>query len=170
MPGRPHTSEQILTILAEAPGRIAASTAGVASARLRAAPAPGEWSPTEVLAHLRACADVWGTGIARMLAEDLPTIRAVSPRTWVHGTDYPELEYAPSLRAYTEQRAALLAVLEPLPPEGWSRAATVAGAGRPFRHTVLSYAERLATHERPHVQQIARTVEAFRTDIPDPPL
>ena len=57
-------------------------------------------------------------------------MRAVNPRTWITQTDYLELEFRPSLRAFAVQRAALLAVLEALPPDGWSRAATVTGAGK----------------------------------------
>jgi hypothetical protein len=66
------------------------------------------------------------------------------------------------LRAYAEQRADLLAVLEPLAPEDWSRAATVRGAGKVLERTVLSYAQWLANHERPHVKQIERIVSALR--------
>ena len=61
-----------------------------------------------------------GDCIATILAEDRPTIRAVNPRTWIKKTDYPNLEFRPSLRAFTTQRADLLAVLKALPPEGWS--------------------------------------------------
>ncbi len=93
-----------------------------------------------------------------MLAEDHPTLRAVNPTTWIKRTDYPELEFPPSLHAFVTQRADLLAVLEPLPPAGWARAATVTGAGRVLQRTVLSYAAWLARHERPHLKQIARIV------------
>jgi hypothetical protein len=60
------------------------------------------------------------------------------------------------LRAFTTQRAELLAVLEPLPPESWSRGTTVKGAGKTLERTMQSYAQWLATHERPHVKQIER--------------
>jgi hypothetical protein len=40
--------------------RTAALTGGLAPAQLQAVPAPDQWSATEVLAHLRACADMWG--------------------------------------------------------------------------------------------------------------
>jgi hypothetical protein len=56
------------------------------------------------------------------------------------------------------QRAGLLTILKPLPPEDWSRVATVTGAGKPLVRTVLSYAQWLARHERPHVKQIERIV------------
>ena len=93
-----------------------------------------------------------------MMAQDTPTLRAVNPRTWIRKTDYREQAFQPSLHAFATQRIDLLAVLEPLPPEGWSRAATVTGAGKVLERTVLSYAQRLARHERPHVKQIERLV------------
>jgi hypothetical protein len=157
------TIEQILTMLAGAPPRIAALTVGLGPAHLRSPPNPDEWSANAVLAHLRACADVWGGCMAAMIAEDAPTLRAVNPRTWIERTDYLEQEFEPSLQAFTRQRADLLAVLEPLPPEGWARAATVTGAGKVLNRTVFFYAQWLARHERPHVKQIARIASTIRT-------
>jgi hypothetical protein len=152
------TIEQVLVLLAETPPRLAALTAELAPAQLRTAPTDDEWSANDVLAHLRACADVWGNCIAAMIAEDTPTLRAVNPRTWIKKTDYCDLEFRPSLRSFATRRADLLAVLEPLPLEGWSRAATVTGAGKVLERTVLSYAQRLARHEWPHLKQIERIV------------
>ena len=163
MPSTPLTTEQILTRLADTPTRLAEPTAGLTPAQSRAAPAPGEWSANDVLAHLRACADVWGGCIAAILAEDGPTLRAVNPTTWIKRTDYADLAFEPSLRTFTAQRADLLALLGPLPFEGWSRAATVTGAGRVLRRTVRSYAGWLANHERPHVKQVERIVATLRT-------
>ena len=148
--------EQILTLLAEHPRRIATVTAGLAPARLRTPPNPGEWSANEVLAHLRSCADVWGSCIEIISSQDRPTIRAVNPRTWIRDTDYLEQEFQPSFEIYNAQRNDLLAFLQSLVPEAWSRAATVTGAGKPLVRTVHSYAQWLATHERPHVKQIER--------------
>jgi hypothetical protein len=80
-------------------------------------------------------------------------------RNWIKQTDYGDLEFALSLRAFTTQRTELLALLAPLPPEGWARGATVTGAGKPLHRTVLFYAGWLAHHERPHVKQIVRLVK-----------
>lgn len=162
MPPRQLPIEEILTRLAGAPERIAALTDGLEPERLRTAPAPDEWSAVEVLAHLRACADVWGGCIATILAEDHPTIRAIDPRTWMQRTDYPALEFRPSLDAFTRQREELLATLEALPADAWSRAATLTGAGRPIERTVQSFAQRLAVHERPHIKQIGRVADTMR--------
>ena len=162
MPNGSLTPVQTLALLAATPTRIAALTAGLELAQLQTAANPDEWSANEVLAHLRACADVWGACIVKMIAEDTPTLRAVNPRAWITRTDYLDLEFQPSLCAFATQRAELLAVLEPLPPEGWSRAATVTGAGKPLERTVLLYAQWLARHERQHVKQVERIINTMR--------
>jgi DinB superfamily len=148
--------ETLIDRLATAPGEIARVTADVTPDRHHVPPRPGEWSAIEILGHLRACGDVWGRAIARIIAEDDPTIRAVSPRTWIDTNDDAQIDLATSLRAYAVQRAELVATLRSLRPADWDRLATVIGGGRPLRKTVHAYADRLARHERPHIQQIAR--------------
>jgi len=155
------TREEILTLLAEGPERITALLAGLTPAQLRTAPAPGAWSATAVLAHLRSCADVWGDCMATILAQDHPTIRAINPTTWVEQTDYAILEFQPSFAAFTAQRAALLAQLAALPPAAWNRTATVTGAGRPLERTMHFYAQWLATHERSHRKQFKQIAQVL---------
>lgn len=161
MPRSSLTIEHVVDLLAETPRRFAALTKELTEAQLQRRPRHDEWSANEVLAHLRACADTRGEPILTILAEDHPTFRAVNPRTWIERTDYLELGFRRSLRAFTRQRAGLLEILQPLPRRGWSRAATVTGAGRPLERTVLDYAGWLAVHERPHVKQLARIVEGI---------
>lgn len=164
MPSRSLTSAQVLTLLAAMPPRIAALTASLIPAQLHTAPTPDGWSANDVLAHLRACADVWGNCIAVIIAHDRPTLRAVNPTTWIKKTDYREQAFQPSLHAFATQRTELLAVLEPLAPEGWSRAATVTGAGKVLERTVLVYAQWLVDHERPHLKQIERIVNTLHME------
>jgi DinB superfamily len=128
MARQPMTVDQILSILRETPDRLSALTGDLAEEQLHAAPEPGEWSVTEIAAHLRSCADVWGQAIERIATTDQPTIRAVSPATWIKNTDYGGLAFASSLQAFREQRDQLLALLGRLPEQGWARSATVLGA------------------------------------------
>src|SRR3954453_1627120 len=158
------TVEQILASLREAPARIATMSEGLTPVQLRAIPAEGEWSLVGVLAHLRACADMWGKAMMRIITEDRPTFPAINPRTWIKKTDYLEQEFEPSFRAFCAQRAELLVALEGLSPEGWARTAPVRVRGTTSEQTVLFYAELLARHERLHVTQIAQMVEAMRTE------
>ena len=102
------TIDEVLSRLAEQPKSIHALTKGLPRARLHHPPRRDEWSPNDVLAHLRSCGDMWGQYMATIIAEDHPMIRAMSPRTWIKRTSYPELEFAPSFRAFAKQRADLL--------------------------------------------------------------
>jgi hypothetical protein len=143
-------------MLAQGPPRIAAASAGIPPAELRLSVETGAWSVNEVLAHLRACCDVWAGCIERIVVEERPTIRAMNPRTWIEKTDYLEQDFQRSLEAFTAQREALVELLSGLPGEAWSRAATVTGAGKMLERTVFAYAEWMATHERSHLKQIER--------------
>ncbi len=146
--------EQVLAALAETPPRLAALTASLDQAQLQASPHLDAWSAQDILAHLRACADVWGESILTMLAQDHPTLRYVSPRTWLRKTTYPTQDFHASLHTYTQQRHELLAVLQPLPPDGWSRGAQFTGTVKGREATVLSYAHRIANHEAEHLAQL----------------
>jgi hypothetical protein len=159
------TMEQILSILRDTPDRLSDLTVGLTETQLHASPEPGEWSVTEIAAHLRSCCDVWGDAIETIVRTDHPTIRAVSPTTWIRSTDYCEQAFASSLLAFRAQRARLLAILAELPASDWSRSATVLGGGKPLELTVHSYAARLARHERTHWSQVAKTARAHAGHI-----
>ncbi len=150
------TTQQVLTMLAEATPRLTALTADLTSVQLHTSLAAGEWSANEVLAHMRSCADMWGKCIAEIIAKDNPTIRAINPTTWIKSTDYLAQEFQLSLSAYATQRADLLSVLQALTPTDWSRSATVTGAGKVLERSVYFYAQWLARHEQPHIKQIKR--------------
>ena len=161
MPNKTLTIEQVLTLLANTAPKIAALTADLTPAQLRTTPNQDEWSANEVLAHLRSCADMWGSAIVTMIGEERPTLRAVNPLTWLHKTDYLELEFQPSLRDFAKQRASLMKVVEHLPRQAWSRTATVTGAGAVLERNVLFYGRWLAGHERSHIKQIERIVNSM---------
>ena len=156
--------DQILVILKETPPRLTKLTSGLKPVQLNTAPSPSEWSANEVLAHLRACDDVWGSYyIITILAQDKPTIKARNPRTWIKDTHYLHQDFQSSLRAFTKQRRKLLSVLESLSPKDWARTNTLIGAGKPLQQTLLSHADGLARHERAHLKQIERTLNALRS-------
>src|SRR5262245_15784229 len=78
----------VVTALSATPEQIERITRGLKDRELSLTPDAGAWSAQEIVAHLRACADVWGRSIDRMLDEDHPTVRYVSPRGWIRKTDY----------------------------------------------------------------------------------
>jgi hypothetical protein len=158
----PLPTHELLDMLRVMPARIAEATRGATAEQLHTAPEEGEWSAVEVLAHMRSCADCWGAAITEMLNSEHPTLRAVNPRTWIRSTNYADVPFRRSLTAYTKQRGELVALLDPLPPKAWQRGATVTGAGAPLERTVHHYAQWMAKHERPHLEQLQATVEQVR--------
>jgi hypothetical protein len=151
-----------MAILPETPRQIAALTEGLRPALLRTSPEADAWSVNDVLAHLRACHDILGGYTLRILAEDTPTWKGMSPRAWLKKTDYQEWEFAPAFVAFKQQRANLLAVLDPLPREGWERTASVIGmVGETYERSARYYAAWMAGHERAHWKHIARISAAL---------
>jgi hypothetical protein len=154
------TVDEIIAILPETPRRIAASTDGLTAGQLRTAPEPDAWSINDVLAHLRACHDVLGGSLVRIVTEDHPAWKGINPRTWIKKTDYPEWEFGRAFTAFKTQRAELLAVVEPLPPEAWERTATVTGmVGETYERTARYFGAWMAGHERAHWKHIERLAD-----------
>jgi hypothetical protein len=159
---RPNASEirTVLTLLSETPQRIAEIAHGLSEERLHRRPDVDAWSAQEIVAHLRACADVWGRSIERMLAEDHPTIRYVSPRGWLKKTGFLQQTFHETLQGFSEQRAVLVARLTRSSSNSWTRSATFTGTTLGRTGTVLTYATRIAEHEVRHLDQLRRTVQS----------
>ena len=152
-------TRRTLISLSEVPLQVARISSGSSAARLLQAPGPDAWSARDILAHLRACADVWGRSIVRMITEDHPTIKYVSPRSWIRRTDFLAQDFRDSLRAYSQSRADLVARLATLDAAGWSRRATFTGTTLGRDATVFSYACRILEHELGHLEQLRRTLD-----------
>ena len=145
--------------MAEVPGLIGNIAAGHDDTRLTYRPDPQTWSASDVLAHIRSCADVRSKWIAAMLDRDHPTLRAVSPRSAMRR--YVGRDFAMSLREFSDERAALVARLRELDDPGWERGLTFTGAspGR-TEQTIAGCAADLLSHERLHLTQLE---DALRT-------
>ncbi len=149
-----------LKALSGMPRQIARVARGRGDRQLHRQPAPEAWSARDILAHLRACAEVWGHSIDRMLTEDRPTIRYVSPRGWIKKTNYLQQPFDDLLRDFAQGRGALVRTLGALEPAEWARGATFTGTTLGRSGTVLSYARRIADHELHHLDQFRRTLGA----------
>lgn len=145
-----HEIDEIVRLLTRTPERITAVAQTLTPAQLHTKANAQTWSANDILAHLRACVDVWGEDIDAMLAHNSPTLRHLSPRTYLRQTNYAALDFGPSFQMFCEQRAELLTKLHSLPLADWSRDAQI----KERRHTVFSHARRMALHEAAHCEQI----------------
>jgi len=148
----------VLKLLSATPKKIARIAQGFNEQQLNRRPDVDAWSAKEIVAHLRACAEVWGRSIDRMLTEDHPTIRYVSPRGWLKKTSYLQQNFRETLTRFSDQRGMLVARLSKLTSGGWTRGATFTGTTLGRDGTVLSYATRIADHEVRHLDQLRRTL------------
>jgi len=150
MKAAPTEIEIYLRLLAETPRRLTKATKSFDENRLKLRTAKEMWSVNDILAHLRACVDVWGDSIERMLSEENTTVPYRHPRQWIKKTNYRELVFDDSLKTFIIQRKKLLKVLKRLSFEEWSRSAMIKGR----EHTVFIQVRRMAMHENVHCEQI----------------
>jgi DinB family protein len=150
MNATPSEIARYLKLLAETLRRLEKIARDFDEARLQFKPDKNSWSVNDILAHLRACADVWGDSIEAMLAEEYPKVPYRHPRQWIKKTDYLELSFHESFQAFVVQRRKFLKALKPLSLEDWSRAAMIKGR----EHTVFTQVRRIGLHENVHCEQI----------------
>ena len=146
----PAEAEKYLTMLEDFAAFLKEVTARFNEDQQHWSPGQRDWSMIEVLAHLRACAEIWTHSIYAMLAEAQPTLPPLDERRWAKTRRYTDASYAANVQVFTLERAALLNVLRRLPEAGWIRAGQIEGRS----HTVFSQTRRMALHEVEHRQQI----------------
>jgi hypothetical protein len=122
--------------------------------RLRAPLAPGEWSPAEVLAHLRAADDIQSIRAYMILARDEPPLPAFDERAWAEVAGYLTLHPRASLDIYFRRRVELAHMLRGTAPANLNRVGTHETLGR---LTLQALLENLASHEEEHVAQLETT-------------
>lgn len=119
-------------------------------------PDPNEWSPLEVVCHLRDSErTVQRPRLERIAAEDNPflTVPQAPPGPGLMACD--TTDYCDPAEEFAAERQTTVAFLESLPPATWQR---------PARHSIfgpttfLEMADFTATHDRMHIQQICQTI------------
>src|SRR5262245_19203047 len=100
MNASPAETENVLRLLAATPRSITSLSLGVKIVELDLRPHPDSWTANDSLASLRACADTWAKSIVEMISWDHPKLRYVSSRSWIRKTNYLELEFRGSVKAF----------------------------------------------------------------------
>jgi len=114
-------------------------------------PAPGEWTPSDVVRHLIAVEEeVWQLRLAQLETEDHPTWPWTEPDPWAGNPGAPLDEV---LETYARARGRTMATLDGLDDAGWARTGTHATFG------VLDVADlmvRAIDHDDEHLRSFER--------------
>ena len=103
--------------LARLPVVLDALLGGVDAATWRARPAPSEWSPVEIVCHLRdEETEDFGARV-RVVVEGGDRFARIDPERWAEERHYRDAEPSGALAALRERRAVNLAFLGTVPPE-----------------------------------------------------
>jgi hypothetical protein len=125
------------------------------AASWRDRPAPAEWSPVEIVCHLRdEETEDFGARL-RVVANGGSAFVPIEPARWAEERRYRDADGPSVLAAFGERRAATLAFLAGLAPDRLRHTVTQAQLGR------LSGLDLLAawvTHDRLHLAQLAATL------------
>jgi hypothetical protein len=122
-------------------------------AALTRRPAPGEWAPVEVIAHLADGEDWALRRVKRMLAEPEPQLEPFDQAALAVERRYLELDADDELARFERLRAEHLAILEGLDDAGWQRTGV---HGEHGRVTVELYESHVAAEEVDHLAQLSR--------------
>ena len=143
--------EQVLSRLASAPGRFASALARLDDADSVTSIGPGEWSPAEILAHVRASHAILEPRLLYILVRDNPPLPAYDDRRWAEVARFAALPITASLETMSLQRKELVFALRGVPASGWDRTGAHEVDG-PVSLYQLS--RRIADHDDEHCAQI----------------
>src|SRR5438067_2490663 len=116
--------EQVLSRLVSAPARFAAAISRLEDADSVTSAQAGEWSPVEVLAHVRASHDIIEPRIYHILVRDNPVLLAYDDARWAEVAHYASLPVIESLEAMRLRRDELVRTLRSLSEADWERVGT----------------------------------------------
>jgi hypothetical protein len=141
--------------LGRLPAVLDALLAGLDEAGARTRPAPGEWSPVEIVCHLRdEETEDFGARL-RVIVSGADEFAPIDPERWAEERRYGEASLPVALEALRARRQASLDLLAAVAPD------TLTGSRSHRRLGRLSGLDLLAAwvaHDRIHLAQLAGTL------------
>lgn len=155
---QPHhrlAGRRVLQALPTAPRTLTRALGGVSRRRLDRRPARGEWSVTEVLAHLLDAEVALGFRIRKLAAEPGAPIVPWDQEKWTSELRHRRADPRVALAAFTALRAANVEQLRRLTP-----AQRRLGGRHPAygRMRIDQLVEHFAEHDLNHIEQIRATL------------
>lgn len=134
---------------------LAAAVRGTPDHLLAKRPDEGNWSPVEVLCHLRDTEEAYITRFRMILAMDEPTFPLVEPDRWAAERQYLRNDAREVIDAFRVRRRESLELLRGLGPEERARGGIHTTRGR---MTIDDIVAMMAWHDDNHLDQLKRAL------------
>jgi len=147
-----------LEVLAETPGLLRQSVAGLTPQQEATPERPGKWSVRQVVQHLTDSELIGGFRFRMVIAHDAPELPGYDQDLWAERLGYQDTDLATALDEFTMLRNANLRVLRRATPEDLQRVMRHSERGdEPLGHMIRLY----AGHDLVHLAQIRRIRQAI---------
>lgn len=138
-------------VIASTPGRLQELLDLLGADRTEKSPAPGKWSPREILCHLADCEIVFAFRLRQTLAEPHHVIQPFDQDLWAR--NYAAYDAQSALAVFTSVRNFNLKLIESLPAAAFSKPVTHPERGA---MTFQSIVETMGGHDLNHLGQIEK--------------
>lgn len=145
------------TVLAATPEAIRSLLAEIGEANTSTRPAPGKWSPAEIVCHLADCELVFGFRLRQTLAENGPTIQPFDQDKWA--AQYSGIPAPRALEVFSALRGWNLRLIQSALPAHASRPVVHPERGAMTFQTIV---ETIAGHDLNHLAQLRKRARAAR--------
>jgi uncharacterized damage-inducible protein DinB len=145
--------KDVVAMQREAPKTLARLIEGVAESKLKAKPASGKWSVTEIIAHMAEDELISTWRYRQMVEHECPDLRDFDQDLWAKLGDYAAWHPNEALEMFRLLREANLRMFATLTPEQWERTGMHAERGK---ITVRGQVTHMAAHDVNHIEQIER--------------
>jgi hypothetical protein len=131
---------------------VAEALTGIHEKELDTHPAPGKWSPREIVHHLADSEMTAAIRLRLLLAEERTAIRGYDQEEFARKLYY-DRPYEKSLEAFRYARETTAEILDRMDAAAWQREGTHSEVGR---YPVEKWLEIYAVHAHNHAEQIRR--------------
>ena len=138
-----------LVVIAETAAKLATVVQRIGPANLNTIPAPGKWSPREVLCHLADTELAFAFRLRQTLAEPHHVVQPFDQDQWAK--PYAAIPAEAALAAFTAVRAWNLVLLGTVPAEAYSKPVSHPERGA---MTFGMIVETMAGHDLNHLSQL----------------
>ena len=130
---------------------VAEALAGATDAELDRSPAPGKWTPREIVHHLADSEMTSAIRLRLLIASERPQIMGYDQDEFAKRLHYHDRSIEASLEAFKGARATTGEILDRLTDEEWQRQGTHSEIGH---YSVELWLEIYGVHAHNHAQQI----------------